>query len=202
LSPLPSSRTSLQHAMPMSPHLHSSSVDSFTYPDELANNQGRTASIDGSPHLYYPYSSPPLEGIQMARTSSASTSDGVPSSDIGHQQQKKVNRQSTGSQQAVTRKTPRKPVPAYDPSVAGTSTFMPASSNPSTINIPSPATPTTPSLPFGSSNTGHYSKRSQQGIPGNESGTLVHKSSFGPGGVEGKPLHLLIPDMPPLNRKS
>jgi len=28
---------------------------------------------------------------------------------------------------------------------------------------------------------------------------LVHKSSFGPGGVEGKPLHFLVPDILPLN---
>ncbi|KIM42208.1 hypothetical protein M413DRAFT_10416 [Hebeloma cylindrosporum] len=41
----------------------------------------------------------------------------------------------------------------------------------------------------------HYATRSQLGqdhsVP-----DLAHKSSFGPGGVEGKPLHYLIPDMP------
>jgi hypothetical protein len=64
----------------------------------------------------------------------------------------------------------RKPVPAYD-----------LGKEP-----PSPASPTLapPSLPFAAN-------KNSAAVP-----ELTHKSSFGPGGIEGKPLHYLIPDMP------
>jgi hypothetical protein len=42
----------------------------------------------------------------------------------------------------------------------------------------------------------HYATRSQLEQDPTQQRILAHKSSFGPGGVEGKPLHYLIPDMP------
>ncbi|CAA7270253.1 unnamed protein product [Cyclocybe aegerita] len=66
-------------------------------------------------------------------------------------QTKQANRQSFGARK-------RKPVPAYDASLADEAAAAP------------------PPVP-----------------PHHE---LVHKSSFGPGGIEGKPMHYLIPDMP------
>ncbi|KAF9457945.1 hypothetical protein BDZ94DRAFT_1271986 [Collybia nuda] len=128
------------------------------------------------------------------------------------------NASSPSSQlQAQPRKTPRKPVPAYSPG-----SISPSSSNPSPIT----SSPTTPVLvsPFDDERAqrrmsgGHYATRARDGSRdrggkdgrdrrdrGGNSGNsstedgpaLAHKSSFGPGGVEGKPLHYLIPDMPP-----
>ncbi|KAF8067754.1 hypothetical protein FPV67DRAFT_1493372 [Lyophyllum atratum] len=43
---------------------------------------------------------------------------------------------------------------------------------------------------------GNSTNASSEEIVGQVQGTLAHKSSFGPGGVEGKQLHYLIPDMP------
>jgi hypothetical protein len=59
----------------------------------------------------------------------------------------------------------------------------------------------TPSPPFTTEaeakvqhrSSGHYGVSSRGIGPEPQ---LSHKSSFGPGGVEGKPLHYLIPDMP------
>jgi hypothetical protein len=109
-----------------------------------------------------------------------------------------MDRASSGtSSQQEKKKTPRKPVPAYVPSHS-----LP----------PPPAAITTDSLPFippssplfsplppfidveGKAqrrSSGHYSLKGAGSEP-----QLNHKSSFGPGGVEGKPLHYLIPDMP------
>lgn len=78
------------------------------------------------------------------------------------------------NRQSLSRK--RKPVPVYDPSERPTS--------------PTSYTFTQPTLPFSQSSD-------SVAIPGPQ---LTHKSSFGPGGIEGKPLHYLIPDMPmPIN---
>jgi hypothetical protein len=84
------------------------------------------------------------------------------------------------------KRTPRKPVPVY----------VPSSSPPPPPNVSYPA-PTQPS-PFITDAeitaqrppSGHY------GVSSKGEQQLNHKSSFGPGGVEGKPLHYLIPDMP------
>jgi hypothetical protein len=70
----------------------------------------------------------------------------------------------------------RKPVPVYDDG-----------------EEPPLSSPTSPTFapPFP-----HYTTTSKDsGVP-----ELAHKSSFGPGGIEGKPLHYLIPDMPMPNR--
>jgi hypothetical protein len=86
----------------------------------------------------------------------------------------------------------RKPVPAYDPgaeelaSTPLSATPVPALSSPSPIPPPSPVPPST-TTPLHSS---HYTTRNRS------QPELTHKSSFGPGGLEGKQLHYLIPDMP------
>ncbi|KAF5318747.1 hypothetical protein D9619_010885 [Psilocybe cf. subviscida] len=78
----------------------------------------------------------------------------------------------------------RKPVPVYDPSAEDlTAPPHPASSSPSPSPIP-PSTTTPAHNP-------HYTTRNRS------QPELTHKSSFGPGGLEGKQLHYLIPDMPP-----
>jgi len=101
-----------------------------------------------------------------------------------------MDRVASGTSQQEKKKTPRKPVPAY------------VSPPPTAIsNDPSISSPTfTPPQPFIDTETqvlkrfsGHY------GVSSRAAGSdpqLNHKSSFGPGGVEGKPLHYLIPDMP------
>ena len=97
-----------------------------------------------------------------------------------------MDRAASGtSSQQEKKKTPRKPVPAY------------VSSNPVAIsNDPFISTPTsmfTPPSPFIDTeaqaqkrSSGHYGMSSR--ATGSDP-QLNHKSSFGPGGVEGKPLH-------------
>lgn len=201
--PTASSRSSLQQSQLSPPYLNTPSVDTFASEPPL--HQPRTPSIDASSYFPAPSSSQPhshsssspLATADMARSYSASSSGGAASSSNSHQQQKKVNRQSIGSQSITARKTPRKPVPAYDPSVPSTDapTPTPGSSSPSTAFTPSPATPTNPS-PLALAGQSHYSKKSQHSTSTPEVGVLTHKSSFGPGGVEGKPVHYLMPDMP------
>ncbi|KXN91817.1 hypothetical protein AN958_11967 [Leucoagaricus sp. SymC.cos] len=193
--PISSSKTSLHQVGSSPPPLHSSSVDSFTYSHDPSIGHGRSYSTDTSPHLQHSIT-PPL--MEMTRSYSVSSS-GAHSTDVSLQQQKSINRQSLGSQSAMARKTPRKPVPVYDPSPTSPSTNTVGSSTPSVHA--SPATPTSTFSPFGNpTNQGHYSKKSQQSSSGNDSNGLTHKSSFGPGGIEGKPVHYLIPDMPPTHK--
>lgn len=96
------------------------------------------------------------------------------------------------SSQQEKKKTPRKPVPVYVPS---SSTPPPAIATDPSISTPTPLF--APSAPFAEAelkaqkrSSGHYA------LPSRAEPQLSHKSSFGPGGVEGKPLHYLIPDMP------
>ncbi|KAF8156853.1 hypothetical protein B0H34DRAFT_675247 [Crassisporium funariophilum] len=106
----------------------------------------------------------------------------VTSNNASSHEAKQANRQSLGRK--------RKPVPAYSPDDEPMSPLSPAS--------PIVAPPLPSSTPpigeygngTGNGNGAHYATRGQ------EQPDLVHKSSFGPGGVEGRPLHYLIPDMP------
>ncbi|KAF9450227.1 hypothetical protein P691DRAFT_774109 [Macrolepiota fuliginosa MF-IS2] len=198
----PASLTSFRQEQISPTHPYPSTVDSLVLSNEPPYTPGRRSSVDASsyppvypsPLPHHPYSSSPVVAADMARTSSVSSSGGAASSNSSHQQKKKVNRQSTGAQSITARKTPRKPVPAYDPSIP--STISTYTSTPGSSS-PSPATPLSTSSPFTSSAQGHYAKKAQHGTNTPEStAMLAHKSSFGPGGVEGKPVHYLMPDMP------
>ncbi|KAF9486275.1 hypothetical protein BDN70DRAFT_926961 [Pholiota conissans] len=94
---------------------------------------------------------------------------------------KQANRRSLGGGK-------RKPVPAYDAEEQNAAPPVPSLS---TTPVP-PLSPSPSPLP---EHTPHYLTRSQAGNDHSQH-ELAHKSSFGPGGVEGKPLHYLIPDMP------
>ncbi|PPQ74274.1 hypothetical protein CVT26_003898 [Gymnopilus dilepis] len=103
---------------------------------------------------------------------------------------KKANRTSLGGKK-------RKPVPAYDPN-EDEAASLPV---PRVNATPSPSPSfTAPQTPTSVTSGGHYATRSQMGKDSSQH-DLVHKSSFGPGGVEGKPLHYLIPDMPMLPKE-
>jgi hypothetical protein len=78
---------------------------------------------------------------------------------------------------ASTRRTPRKPVPQYNPTDPALTTSPPP--------VPSPLPPT---LDSDSSREG-----SLRGGAGADLPRLGHKGSFG----DGRPVHYLIPDMPP-----
>lgn len=123
----------------------------------------------------------------------------------------------TGAQN-TPRRTTRKPVPAYD------ETFAVPAMPPAPRSPPAPATTSDPVLPHPvPAYSGHYSTRAEREslkslssksklkLRKDKSDTssmntsredilvqqdLAHKNSFGPGGMEGKPLHYLIPDMP------
>ena len=95
-----------------------------------------------------------------------------PLSAIASQETKQMNRQSLGRK--------RKPVPIYDPGQEPASPLITTGSLTSALPLPFPMTTT----------------NKDSAVP-----ELAHKNSFGPGGIEGKPLHYLIPDMPmPVNR--
>ena len=165
-----------------------SSLDSPSYPPPISTGQ-------------YP--------PQLSRSASTGGATQQPTSNNYHHQQeppqsplspdaKKANRASLGSRR-------RKPVPAYEdhelevssPSPVSPSAFPDLRSNGSDASLRAFASGN------GNGNGGHYATRSSR--PGSAHShahvaahgqELEHKSSFGPGGVEGKPLHYLIPDMP------
>lgn len=109
---------------------------------------------------------------------------------------KQSNRQSLGKR--------RKPVPSYDASTELSSHMptVPPSTSPSPIPpSPGPEGPFAPSSvgstgPLSSGSPAHYATRNQAGKDGSRP-ELMHKSSFGPAGLDNKQLHYLIPDMPP-----
>ena len=174
--PISSSNTSLQQ--PSSSHILSR--NNLIYSNE---SYDRTPSLDV--HTYSSHSSFPSADIDMARSYSASSSTHSPSTDLNHQMY--VKEPSSN----IPRRMPRKPVPVYDSFLSGPPRLT--TSSPAVSYVSSPTTPTTPGASSGVTAYGHYSKKLQLNHDGN---SLVHKSSFGPGGVEGKQVHYLIPDMP------
>jgi hypothetical protein len=176
----------------------------------------RKSSFD-SPSYPPPISTGPYPP-QLDR--SASTGGATQQSTSHHQQEppqspitpdaKKANRASLGGGSKK-----RKPVPAYgdhelDPSSTSpvSPSALPAAFFPDLRSNGSEASLRTfaNGNGNGNGNGGHYTTRSRtRSRPGSvhslaqmaaHDQELVHKSSFGPGGVEGKPLHFLIPDMP------
>jgi hypothetical protein len=99
-------------------------------------------------------------------TNSVDPSSFQPPPSIASRETKQMHRQSIGKK--------RKPAPVYDPSEDEPTTNISSSSSSSTTSSPIFAFP-------------HHNTEFPE---------LSHKSSFGPGGIEGKPLHYLIPDMP------
>ncbi|KAF8906773.1 hypothetical protein CPB84DRAFT_1744904 [Gymnopilus junonius] len=151
-----------------------SSSPSITQPSSSSSPTQSTSSHAFPPHQNYQYQRPaPSPSPQFPTNPATPTSDAAT---------KKANRNSLGGKK-------RKPVPAYDPSQEDVAS-LPV---PRVAATPSPAPSfTSPHTP---TSGGHYATRSQMGMDSSQH-DLVHKSSFGPGGVEGKPLHYLIPDMP------
>jgi len=187
-----SSKTSLHLGQLPPSQQHSSTTLDTAFLYEQGYTHRRSPSIDASLHSSMQPSQSHLPSSFAAKDMTRSSSTGGASStDIGLQQKKKANRLSAGTQSAMARKTPRKPVPVYDPSIPPTiSTSVTTTTSSSS---PSPATPI--SVSVASSSQGHYAKKSHHAATGAENtGELLHKNSFG---IEGKPVHYLIPDMPP-----
>ncbi|EKM76496.1 hypothetical protein AGABI1DRAFT_108806 [Agaricus bisporus var. burnettii JB137-S8] len=178
----------------------------------LPSNGRRSSSARSSLQQYPPRHNPSISAIvnsydletstrstdlSSSRHNSLSTAEMMPSysssssSSASPTERNKAEHGSSGSQSGV-RKTPRKPVPAYDPAVHTSSTPSPLVENTSPIAL-TPGTPIVSSI----SGQGHYAKKSQYAASNPEGiDRLPRKSSFGPGGIEGKPIHYLIPDMP------
>lgn len=168
-----SARSSLQQYPPR----HNSSISAIitSYDTETST---RSTDLSSSRHNS-------LSTAEMMPSYSSSSSNPSPT------ERNKAEHGSSGSQSGV-RKTTRKPVPAYDPAVHTSSTPSPFVESTSPIVL-------TPGTPIASSITGqgHYAKKSQYSASNPEGiDRLPRKSSFGPGGIEGKPMHYLIPDMP------
>ena len=173
------------------------SVDSTTYPPTSPTRHSALARTHSNrstaqSNLGYPSSPTSPQG---------SDTNSNPTSPIDATV-KLANRHSLGRK--------RKPVPAYDPNQDPSSPVSPAAFQAPSVPSPSPHSsdpspspePSTVSQSAngGGGGGGHYATRSQLGQD-HSAPDLTHKSSFGPGGVEGKPLHYLIPDMPmPLGR--
>ena len=162
------------------------SVDSTTYPPTSPTRQSTLANSKPSNIGNAISSQAQGDNNNNNDTNNSSTTSPIDAAT------KLTNRNSLGRK--------RKPVPAYDPNQDPSSPVSPQAAPP----IPSPSPYSTNSSPspdpsvVGHGNGGggaHYATRSQLGQDQSVS-DLTHKSSFGPGGVEGKPLHYLIPDMP------
>lgn len=169
-------------------------------PIESDNTVSRSSSIGGTsfthtapgPSEFYAASHPPQSSSPTPPLSAEA---------------KRANRQSFGRK--------RKPVPAYDPNDEIPSVPSPTPQSPVPMDYEigydvrsSPSHQshaTTPDMiahsPAHTTTTlGHYTTRNNaaaaQSAAEDGSETLGHKSSFGPAGVEGKPLHYLMPDLP------
>ncbi|KAJ2915870.1 hypothetical protein MD484_g4555, partial [Candolleomyces efflorescens] len=164
-------------------------------PIESDNTVSRSSSVGGTsfthtgPSDFYASSSPPHPSSPTPPLSAEA---------------KRANRQSFGRK--------RKPVPAYDPNSEIPSVPSPTPQSPVPMDYEyghdvrsSPSHQshaTTPDMitysPAQTSTTlGHYTTRNAAAAAAEDgSETLGHKSSFGPAGVEGKPLHYLMPDLP------
>ena len=196
--PIAHSRSLRGRRPSVSESVRKSSLDAPSYPPPISTGPypsqlSRSASTGGptqqsSPTSYHHQQEPPQSPV---------TPDA-----------KKANRASLsgGSKK-------RKPVPAYEnhelevssPSPVSPSA-LPAAAFPDLRSNGSDASLRAFANGNGNGNGGHYTTRSRtRSRPGSSHSLaqvaareqeLVHKSSFGPGGVEGKPLHYLIPDMP------
>lgn len=153
----------------------------------------RNPSIDAIVSSYDPDASPRSTDLSSSPQDSLAATEMSPSySSSSSVSPIERNSDSTGSQSAV-RKMPRKPVPAYDPSLHTSNTPSPYLENASPL-VRTRSTPATVSSVAGQS---HYAKNAPANVSNPEgAGVLPRKSSFGPGGIEGKPVHYLIPDMP------
>lgn len=181
----------------------------------------RKASFD-SPSYPPPISTGPYPSpLNRSTSTGGATQPSTPNNFYHHHQQeaplqspvtpdaKKANRASLGGGSKK-----RKPVPAYEDHELELSSQQPSPVSP-THAAAAAAFPDLRSngsdaslRANGNGNGGHYTTRSRtRSRPGSvhslahmavavHDQELVHKSSFGPGGVEGKPLHYLIPDMP------
>ncbi|PPQ88537.1 hypothetical protein CVT25_009918 [Psilocybe cyanescens] len=162
---------------PTSPHGRSSSqftpATSLSRSQSMNTHQASPSQSTTSHALLYQSQQPSAPSPTPQSDPSSPVS---PSSDAT----KQARRQSIGGRK-------RKPVPAYDPSEEPISPSL----APSPIPPPSPS----PDHHMNASSGNHYTRRNHAGQDSSQP-QLVHKSSFGPGGVEGKPLHYLIPDMP------
>lgn len=174
-TPAPLRRASIGHGR--------QSVDSTTYPPSSPtrySTHGQVLAKTQSIPANLGYHSSEPQGDNNNDNNTTSPVDGTT---------KYTHRHSLGRK--------RKPVPAYDPNENPTSPVSPAAFQ--VPSVPPSAYPLNPfSSPEPSTNGGaggHYATRSQLGHD-HSSPDLTRKSSFGPGGVEGKPLHYLIPDMP------
>ncbi|KAJ7150886.1 hypothetical protein C8R43DRAFT_951317 [Mycena crocata] len=154
---------------------YSGSATSPTTESPYSNNaQNNTSSSLGHPESssYPPNPSPayPSGTSQVVAEASAAVAP---------------RRGSAGEPAPTSRRTPRKPVPQYNPT-------DPALTTPAPPVVPSPAAAQdSDSSPEGSLRSG------RPGAGAQDWPNLSHKASFG---TEGRPVHYLIPDMPPPQR--
>jgi len=164
--------------------------------DSVIVGNSKRASVDASTYPPSPTTQP--GGVALIRSSSRRSS-------VGYSPTSPTEGGAGNRASFSARKTARKPVPVYDlemdsggNSSSGNVNASSGNANASSGNLnSSTGTLTLEPSPIDSDSTSqspvnvHYSTRNQA-----QGHDLVHKSSFGPGGVEGKPLHYLIPDMP------
>ncbi|KDR68363.1 hypothetical protein GALMADRAFT_215809 [Galerina marginata CBS 339.88] len=170
---------------PVSPH-GGRSPNQFTAANMSRSSHSSTSATQQTSTIAQTTPSQSTHGLvqqyRPAPSPSPQPDPGSPTSDAT----KQANRHSLGGRK-------RKPVPAYDPSREPTSPSLPRA-----MATPSPIPPSPSPGPdqVNATTTGaHYATRNHAGQD-NSLPELAHKSSFGPGGIEGKPLHYLIPDMP------
>ncbi|KAL0958034.1 hypothetical protein HGRIS_000209 [Hohenbuehelia grisea] len=185
-SVVPTRRSSLSSQS--RPHRPSVSTD-YSY----TSSGTRRTSLDRSHGAY-----PPPELIPMTRSpSSPSTSPShpAPAPAVQRSTSEAASKLPAGGISAQqNRRTPRKPVPSYDPRDASLSPFV-SSADPPRSSVQNSQSSSAGHLGevvdvFDDSASQHSARKRPAGLP-----ELNHKSSFGPG--DNRPVHYLIPDMPP-----
>ncbi|KAG6917619.1 hypothetical protein DXG01_001851 [Tephrocybe rancida] len=185
-----------------------SSTTPSEYPHRPAQTQGRRPSLDTSAsHGQSPFASPPTASpISVTRTPSTGTQNPrkparkpVPSYIDSSPATSPVNTSPLAL--AATPFADPAPIPAILPPAPGH--YSTRSERESLKSISSKKSRSKTKLRDQDSNrdwsNGSSTNASSEELSRQD---LAHKNSFGPGGVEGKPLHYLIPDMPKLLKPS
>ncbi|KAF9057173.1 hypothetical protein BJ165DRAFT_13454 [Panaeolus papilionaceus] len=193
-----------RHQYPTSPSADVSRSHSYTtqqsQPPSVRAPQLQSNPSQGSSSQSHTHQASPISPVSPS--SSSPDSPVALNSPDARTSGKQSNRQSLGGKK-------RKPVPVYDPS---TDSAMPSPTVPVSSTLYSTQPQAAVTSPFSPSSSpapgsflsespqpphaqiGHYTTRSQAGKDQSVH-SLHHKSSFGPGGIDGKPLHYLIPDV-------
>ncbi|KAJ7484314.1 hypothetical protein FB451DRAFT_1363861 [Mycena latifolia] len=176
--------------LPGSPVTRNSSTSTSSY---MNNNFSRPRSHPSSPYSGSPTSPTPDALFSNSANNNTTSSLGQPESSSPSPAFPSGTSQMTadsppprrGSAGEPLRRTPRKPVPQYNPT------------DPSLTSPPLPPATPLPAVHDSDSSREGSVRSGRSGVGLQDLSKLSHKASFG----DGRPVHYLIPDMPPPQRE-